>query len=121
MDQTQPQNTFGTLFFVNNTQANLHYENTFNYVPESLSLYQQGGTQIIAPINYLRFISNDQTPFLFLPDHLINQENIYQNDYVYGNMLGFYTNTLFFEPIFITQQNDRYSVASDTNFVQGNE
>src|SRR6266498_371453 len=118
MNQTQSQNTLDNLFFVSDMQANLHYENTFNNTPyESLSLHYD--TQIMAPINSLQFISKNQAPFLFLPDHLINsQENIYQNDYAYENMLGFYTNTLFFEPTII---NDRYLVASDVNCVQGND
>jgi hypothetical protein len=69
---------------------------------------------MIAPFNFLQSISN--TPFPFLPDHLINpQENIHQVDYTYT-----YTNTLPFEPILVTQQ-DRYSVTSGDNNIQGND
>jgi len=123
MNQIQPQNTLYNLFFVSNTQANLHYENyenTFNNTPyETLSLYQQDDMQIMSPINSLQFISEDQAPFLFLSDHLINpQENIYQNGYAYENMLEFYTNALSFEPTFI---NDRCLITSDMNCVQGND
>ena len=118
MNQTQSQNTLDNLFFVSDMQANLHYENTFNNTPyESLSLHYD--TQIMAPINSLQFISEDQAPFLFLSDHLINpQENIYQNGYAYENMLEFYTNALSFEPTFI---NDRCLITSDMKCVQGND
>ena len=74
MYQTQPQNTLNP---VGNTQANLHYENTFNNMfYEPLFLYQQQDyMQMITPINSLQFISN--TPFFFSPDYLINPQEIF--------------------------------------------
>ncbi len=104
MNPIQPQNTLDILSSMNESQINLyHDENTFDDTSyKFLFPYQREhiNTQMITQ-------NHNQTTFFHLPDYSTNpQESIYQDHCSYGNtlnMLGSYTNNLFFKPFFIME------------------